>query len=120
MRHIVSNTGPLISLEKLNQGYAFIRRLYDKVLIPPAVLQEVAVGQFATQRFPLPVIPVDDHGLPGGLCPRRPGLQTALARARGRFAPPLPCRLRRGRMVEGRIPSHATHHHHLTRGAGQG
>lgn len=48
MRQIVSNTGPLISLEKLTQGYAFIRRLYDKVIIPPAVLEEVAVGQFAT------------------------------------------------------------------------
>jgi predicted nucleic acid-binding protein len=48
VRQIVSNTGPLISLEKLAQGYAFIRRLYDKVLIPPAVLEEVAVGQFAT------------------------------------------------------------------------
>ena len=26
---IVSNTGPLISLEKLRQGYDFIRQLYD-------------------------------------------------------------------------------------------
>ena len=48
MRQIVSNTGPLLSLEKLTQGYDFIRRLYDKVLIPPAVLEEVAIGQFAT------------------------------------------------------------------------
>ena len=48
MRQSVSNTGPLISLEKLTQGYDFIRRLYDKVIIPPAVLEEVAVGQFAT------------------------------------------------------------------------
>jgi predicted nucleic acid-binding protein len=35
-------------LEKLTQGYDFIRRLYDKVIIPPAVLEEVAVGQFAS------------------------------------------------------------------------
>lgn len=48
MGQIVSNTGPLISLEKLTQGYDFIRRLYDKVLIAPAVLEEVAAGQFAT------------------------------------------------------------------------
>jgi hypothetical protein len=48
VRQIVSNTGPLISLEKLTQGYAFIRHLYDTVIIPPAVLEEVAVGQFAT------------------------------------------------------------------------
>ena len=46
MRQIVSNTGPLISLEKLNQGYDFIRCLYEKLIIPPAVLDEVAAGQF--------------------------------------------------------------------------
>lgn len=45
-QRIVSNTGPLISLEKLSQGYDFIRRLYEKILIPPAVLSEVAEGQF--------------------------------------------------------------------------
>jgi predicted nucleic acid-binding protein len=48
VRQIVSNTGPLISLEKLKQGYDFIRRLYDNLIISPAVLEEVAVGQFAT------------------------------------------------------------------------
>jgi predicted nucleic acid-binding protein len=48
VRRIVSNTGPLISLEKLRQGYAFIRQLYDTVIIPPGVLGEVAEGQFAT------------------------------------------------------------------------
>jgi predicted nucleic acid-binding protein len=44
----VSNTGPLISLEKLSQGYTLIRRLYDKLIVPPVVLEEVTVGQFAT------------------------------------------------------------------------
>jgi predicted nucleic acid-binding protein len=47
-RRIVSNTGPLISLEKLQQGYAFIRQLYDTIIIPVGVLNEVAEGQFAT------------------------------------------------------------------------
>jgi predicted nucleic acid-binding protein len=42
----VSNTGPLISLEKLTDGYKFIRNLYDKVIVPPAVIQEVSVDQF--------------------------------------------------------------------------
>ena len=46
MQQIVSNTGPLISLEKLNQGYDFIRCLYEKLIIPPAVLDEVAEGHF--------------------------------------------------------------------------
>ena len=37
-QRIVSNTGPLISLEKLSHGYDFIRQLYEKLVIPPAVL----------------------------------------------------------------------------------
>ena len=45
-RRIVSNTGPLISLEKLSRGYDFIRRLYEKLVIPPAVFDEVTEGQF--------------------------------------------------------------------------
>ncbi len=49
-RRIVSNTGPLISLEKLRQGYDFIRQLYDTIIIPPDVLDEVAEGQFATPQ----------------------------------------------------------------------
>jgi len=48
VRQVVSNTGPLISLEKLSQGYDFIRRLYDTLIITPVVLEEVAAGQFAT------------------------------------------------------------------------
>lgn len=46
-RMVVSDTGPLISLEKLSAGFEFIHRLYDKILIPSAVLREVAEGQFA-------------------------------------------------------------------------
>ena len=38
--------GPFISLEKLTGGFRFIRKLYDVVLIPPAVLRELAQGQF--------------------------------------------------------------------------
>ena len=48
VRRIVSNTGPLISLEKLHRGYDFIRQLYDTIIIPPGVLDEVVEGQFAT------------------------------------------------------------------------
>lgn len=46
-RTVVSDTGPLISLEKLSGGFEFIHQLYDKILIPPPVLREVAEGQFA-------------------------------------------------------------------------
>lgn len=44
---IVTDTGPLISLERLDGGYEFMRQMYRRVIAPPAVLREVAVGQFA-------------------------------------------------------------------------
>ena len=37
----MSDTGPLISLERLTNGFSFIRQLYDQIVIPPAVLEEV-------------------------------------------------------------------------------
>ncbi|MBU0501599.1 MAG: hypothetical protein KJ558_08010 [Gammaproteobacteria bacterium] len=37
---IVSNTGPLISLERV--GFSFIRGLYRKILIPRSVLLEIS------------------------------------------------------------------------------
>ena len=37
----MSDTGPLISLEHLTDGFSFVRRLYDRIVIPPAVLEEV-------------------------------------------------------------------------------
>lgn len=43
---VVSDTGPLISLEKLSSGYSLIRQLYDSILVPSTVLIEVAQGQF--------------------------------------------------------------------------
>ena len=39
---IVSNTGPVISLEKLSNGFDFIRKLYDKIILPEEVLKELA------------------------------------------------------------------------------
>jgi predicted nucleic acid-binding protein len=44
MRFIVSDTGPLISLERLPDGYTFIQRLYDQVLVPPMVMEELLQG----------------------------------------------------------------------------
>ena len=46
-RIIVSDTGPLITLEKLPDGFRFIRMLYDKIVVPPAVVKELVQGQFA-------------------------------------------------------------------------
>ncbi|MEN8216645.1 MAG: hypothetical protein ABFS56_09765 [Pseudomonadota bacterium] len=47
-RLTVSNTGPLITLEKLSDGYSFIRKIYDRLLIPPTVLKELFQGQFVS------------------------------------------------------------------------
>lgn len=45
-RQVVCDTGPLISLEKITSGYRFIGRLYDQLLVPPAVMEELVAGQF--------------------------------------------------------------------------
>ncbi|PZV17147.1 MAG: hypothetical protein DCF21_09835 [Leptolyngbya sp.] len=45
---IVSDTGPLISLEKLSDGYGWIQQLYGQILIPDAVAQELYQGMFST------------------------------------------------------------------------
>jgi predicted nucleic acid-binding protein len=47
-RQIVCDTGPLISLEKITGGYRFIERLYDQLIVPPAVMDELVAGQFET------------------------------------------------------------------------
>ena len=44
---IVSDTSPLISLEKISNGFDFIRKLYNKIFIPPAVLEELAEGSLS-------------------------------------------------------------------------
>jgi predicted nucleic acid-binding protein len=49
-REIASDTGPLITLEKLSDGHRFIRLLYDKVVIPRTVLDELAQGQFVSPQ----------------------------------------------------------------------
>ncbi len=41
---VVSDTGPLISLEKITDGYAFIRKLCKSIIVPQAVLREVSAG----------------------------------------------------------------------------
>lgn len=48
---IVSNTGPLITLERLPGGYDLMRRLYRRILIPPQVLAELAAGLTATMDY---------------------------------------------------------------------
>jgi predicted nucleic acid-binding protein len=59
-RRVVSDTGPLISLEKLPDGYQFIRSLYDEIVIPPAVLQELIEGEFKSAQTYLTHYQIDD------------------------------------------------------------
>ena len=42
MRQVVADTGALISLEKITNGFSFIRLIYNQILIPPQVLTEVS------------------------------------------------------------------------------
>lgn len=59
-RQVVCDTGPLISLEKITSGYRFIRRLYDRLLVPPAVMDELVAGQFETKEAYLRHFDADD------------------------------------------------------------
>lgn len=47
-RLIVSNTGLPISLQKLSSGYDFIRLLYDRLLVPQTVMDELVQGEVET------------------------------------------------------------------------
>ena len=59
-RTIVSDTGPLISLEKLTDGFGLIRLLYDTILISPTVLKELEEGVFNEG-----ISYLDHHGISG-------------------------------------------------------
>lgn len=59
-RRIVSDTSPLISLEKIDGGYTFLRQLYDRVLVPPAVLRELAAGPFESREAYLSRFGIED------------------------------------------------------------
>ena len=59
-RETVSDTGPLITLEKLSDGYRFIRLLYGKVIIPRTVLDELTQGQFLSPQAYLEHYRIED------------------------------------------------------------
>ena len=40
---VISDTGALISLEKISEGFSFIQKLYDHITIPPSVYQEYQI-----------------------------------------------------------------------------
>jgi predicted nucleic acid-binding protein len=43
---VVSDTSPLISLEKLENGYQFIKQLYGQIFVPKIVIEELYQGEF--------------------------------------------------------------------------
>ena len=51
MNRVVSNTGPIISLEHLADGFDLLRLLFAQVLIPEQVLQELAYGLGTPQAY---------------------------------------------------------------------
>ncbi len=53
----MSDTGPLISLERLADGFQLIRRLYDRIIVPPAVLDEVEFGYDRAEEY------LEHHGI---------------------------------------------------------
>lgn len=44
-RVVVSDTGPFITLERLPGGFALLRQLYNRVLLPEQVLAELTAGR---------------------------------------------------------------------------
>ena len=44
MGRIVSDTGPLITLEKIPNGHGLVVKLVDEIIVPPAVVREVSEG----------------------------------------------------------------------------
>ena len=56
-RRVVSDTGPLISLEKLTGGFRFIRRRYNQIIGPPAVLEEVGFHEDRAETY------LERHGI---------------------------------------------------------
>jgi predicted nucleic acid-binding protein len=60
VKRVVSDTSPLISLEKIDGGYTLFRQLYDTVLVPPAVLRELAAGPFESKEAYLSHFGIDD------------------------------------------------------------
>lgn len=57
---VVSDTGPLISLEKMKDGFGFIRRLCSKIIAPPSVLEELYRNSFPTAEEYLRAYSVHD------------------------------------------------------------
>ena len=52
LREAVNDEGPLITLEKLPDGFSFIRTLYRRIIVPPAIIEEVERGDQIGEGVP--------------------------------------------------------------------
>ena len=51
LHSVVSNTGPLISLERMEGGFDFAKKLYQSIYIPETVLKEVSYYYPSPQSY---------------------------------------------------------------------
>jgi hypothetical protein len=45
MRKYVADTGPLISFERIPDGFPLLRRLVEAIIVPPEVIEELTAGE---------------------------------------------------------------------------
>lgn len=57
MKIAVADTGALVSLEKISDGFVFIRQIYDKIYVPPQVLTEAAYHYSSASAY------LEDHNI---------------------------------------------------------
>lgn len=70
---VVADAGPLISLEKLGDGHAFLTGLYRRIIIPPKVLEEVTAG-----KHPIPFDYLKRYGMEDFVVVRKPSYVPSL------------------------------------------
>ncbi len=51
LHSVVSNTGPLISLERMEGGFDFAKKLYKSIYIPETVLKEVSYFHLSPESY---------------------------------------------------------------------
>jgi predicted nucleic acid-binding protein len=62
MREYVADTGPLISFERIPDGFLLLRRLVKGIVVPPEVVEELAAGSVPTANYLM------QHGIADLVC----------------------------------------------------
>jgi len=50
-RIVISDATPIIALEKIENGFAFIKKVYDKILVPRQVLEEISYKETSERMY---------------------------------------------------------------------